>query len=256
MKKKLMLIGAALLLALLAACGSGNEEKSSGGSSDKQPEKLVPIEVKLSVPEHGEVNKPVKLKVAVTQGDEKVADADEVEYEIWKNGKKEGSELLKSNNNKDGTYTAEKTFAEDGVYTVQVHVTARDQHQMPKAEIAIGDAKAEDAAHEDQEGEHGHHHAEDFSMHVKQPDAVKKGEEAKFAVHLELKDKPLEKADVRFEISKGDDPKHEWVSTKETAAGVYEGAFAFKEAGTYKMIVHVENKDGLHEHEEHEINVK
>lgn len=46
--------------------------------------------------------------------------------------KKEESSLIEAKNNNDGTYDAETTFEHDGVFTVQVHVTARGLHTMPK----------------------------------------------------------------------------------------------------------------------------
>ena len=72
------------------------------------------LEVELTVTETVEVDETVEMKALVTQGDEKIEDADEVVFEVWEEGKKSESEMIDSVNEKDGIYTAETSFDHDG----------------------------------------------------------------------------------------------------------------------------------------------
>ncbi|RST72229.1 hypothetical protein D4T97_016420 [Siminovitchia acidinfaciens] len=261
MKFKLWPIVIGMLVLILAACGkAGNEE-----SEDDIPK---PLDVELELQETADVNEAVPFKAIVTQGDEKIKDADEVEFEVWEEGKKEDSEMIEAKNNNDGTYEAEKSFDTDGVYTVQVHVTARGLHTMPKKTVSVGEgapAEEEGDHHHGEHGEHehhdgddhGHHHTEGFSMHFMEPKKVEAGKKTELMVHLELENQPMEAARVRFEIWNYDiSDKHEFVDAKESKPGEYTSAFTFKDAGKYNIQIHVEDDKDLHEHEEHEIEVK
>ena len=117
---------------LLAACAPKEEQKTN------QP--LEPIEASMDLPEKAGLNEKVTISTKVTQGGEPIDDADEVKYEIWKDGSKENSEMLEAVFEEDGVYTVKKTFNEEAVYYVQVHVTARNLHTMPKSAISIGNA--------------------------------------------------------------------------------------------------------------------
>ncbi|HEY4553263.1 MAG TPA: FixH family protein [Bacillaceae bacterium] len=253
MKRLWAIAGVASLL--LAACGSGGNTGSQG--DDGVPEIL---EVQLEVQETADVNEKIPLHATVIQGDEKVADADEVEYEIWEDGKKEDSQMIEAKNNKDGTYSAETSFEKDGVYMVQVHVTARGQHTMPKKTVTVGEGVSAHAEGDHHEGSHGHNHgvhAEGFGMHFVKPESAAKGQEQQLVVHLQMDDSPMKDARVRYEIWNHNAPdRHEWAKAEERKPGEYAAAFSFKETGAYTIVVHVENDEGLHEHEEHEIEVK
>lgn len=248
-----------MLVLILAACGkAGNEE-----SEDDIPK---PLDVELEVQETADINEAVPFKAIVTQGDEKIKDADEVEFEIWEEGKKDDSEMIEAKNNDDGTYEAEKSFDADGVYTIQVHVTARGLHTMPKKSVTVGEGSAagtgdhqhaEQEEHEHHDGDdHGHHHTEGFSMHFMEPKNVEEGKQTELMVHLELDNQPMEDARVRFEIWNEGSEKHEFVDAKESKPGEYTGDFSFNKSGEYNIQVHVEDDHGLHEHEEHKIEVK
>lgn len=262
MKKRLWPIVIGLFVLALAACGKAGNE----ASEDDVPK---PLDVELEVQETADVGKIVPFKATVTQGDEKVDDADEVEFEIWEEGKKEDSEMINAKNKKDGTYEAEKSFDADGVYTVQVHVTARGLHTMPKKSVTVGEgaaAKGEGDHHHGERGDHDHHHGDDhghhhhtegFSMHFMEPKNVEAGKKTELMAHLELENKPMEAARVRFEIWNEDiSDKHEFVDAKESKPGEYMGRYHFEKPGVYNIQVHVEDDKGLHEHEEHKIEVK
>ncbi|MBW8348278.1 FixH family protein [Bacillus sp. IITD106] len=256
MKKINPIIFISMLVLMLAACNSSN----NNSTEDDIPKML---EVVLEVPDNADVGEDVPLKATVTQGDEKVSDADEVVFEVWEDGKKDDSEMIDAVNNKDGTYEAKKAFDRDGVFTVQVHVTARGLHTMPKESVTVGKGATEEHAHGDH-GDHEHgddqehgHHSEDFSMHFMKPDSIEKGKETEFVVHLQDHNEPLEKARVRYEIWNDDiSDKHDWVDASETKAGEYSGKHTFSDAGIYTIKIHVQNDEGLHEHEDYELEVK
>ncbi|MEC2075960.1 FixH family protein [Metabacillus fastidiosus] len=253
MRRKLSMFLLVSMLVLLAAC-NGEE-----GTAEVQKEVPKAVEVKLDVPETADVNSKVEMKAVVTQGDEKVADADEVEFEIWEEGKKEESNTVKAKNNGDGSYEAQTKFEHNGLFTVQVHVTARDMHTMPKKSVTVGEGiKGEEEKHEHENEANGEHaHTEGFAMHFAAPENVQVERETELSVHLQKDNKPLEKAKVRYEIWNNSKPeKHEWIDGDESAAGEYKAKHNFTEAGNYKIQIHVEDDEGLHEHEEHQIEVK
>lgn len=248
MRKKYWMFIVVLVMAVLAACSGGEEEKV------KESEVPQVLEVQLDVPEAADVNGKVAMKAVVTQGSEKVADADKVEFEVWEEGVKEESKIFEAENKNDGTYEAETAFDHDGVFTVQVHVIARGLHTMPKTSITVGTG----AVQEEVTNERGHGESENgFSMHFMKPDDVGTEKETSVTVHLQNGEAPLEKTQVRYEIwNDSNAEKHTWVDAKETSPGEYTAAYTFTEAGTFTVQVHVENDEGLHEHEEHQVEVK
>ena len=76
MKRFRMLIMGTAVMGMLAGCGQ---------DKDVPTEAVLPevIDVELTVPEQGNANEPITLTTLVTQGEEKVEDASEVQYEIW-----------------------------------------------------------------------------------------------------------------------------------------------------------------------------
>ncbi|KMY55373.1 hypothetical protein AC623_16695 [Bacillus sp. FJAT-27231] len=260
MRKLLWTILLAFAMTALAACTSGtNKETEKPKETQKVPQ---PLKAVLEVPEKAAVKEEINMKVTVSQGDEKVADADKVAFEVWEDGKKEESKMIKAKNNEDGTYEAKTAFDHDGLFTVQVHVDARALHTMPLKPVTVGEGAAvpEGGEHHEhgEQAEHHHHgdHSADFSMHFIKPENVKANTAAPLTVHLQLKEAPLENAQVRYEIWNNSHPdKHDWVDVKENKPGEYSGSYTFADAGTFIVKVHVENKEGLHEHEEHQLEV-
>lgn len=96
-----------------------------------------------------------EYKADVFYGGKRVTDADEVMFEVWKEGKKGSSKTSKAKEEK-GAYHLRTEFDEEGVYTVQSHVTAKQQDNMPTVKVRVGDAEAADdsSGHEEQT----HHH--------------------------------------------------------------------------------------------------
>jgi len=106
------------------------------GKEEEQLPKMLHVELEIT-PELAKVNETVSFQAKVTYGDEIVADADEVSFEIWREDREE-SETIPVKHSQDGVYKLEKTFKEEGTYYVYAHVTARNLHTMPKREFVIG----------------------------------------------------------------------------------------------------------------------
>lgn len=98
----------------------------------------VYLDVELNIyPEDGRVNETVIFEALVSYGEEKVEDAYEVTFEIWR-AKDPEHENIVVNHTEDGIYRLEKNFEREGTYYVIAHVTAKDMHYMPKKEFVIG----------------------------------------------------------------------------------------------------------------------
>ncbi len=248
---------------LLAGCGD-TTEKNNRNNQDEIP---IMIEAKLEVPEKAEVGSDVVLAVAVTQGGDVVEDANEVKFEIWKDGQKEESEMVDANLSENGKYISNYTFNDNGIYHVQSHVTARNMHTMPEKTIQIGDVEAyqehtdgsgEDSAsqneHAEGSDEHSHHHDSDVSIHLNTPEHMNTNEPTSLVVQIEKGQQPLLKANVRLEIfQEASNPV--WANMEEAVNGEYKIEHQFPSSGKYTIRVHVTNDEGLHEHTEIEVNV-
>ncbi|VXC35462.1 conserved exported hypothetical protein [Bacillus sp. 349Y] len=135
MKKRIIFLFSIMLsIGILAACGS--DEKQNDKEEGQVPQML---EVKVKT-DPGELSagKTTQVSAIVTQGEEKVSDADEVLFEIWKEGVSEEDHIKKEAELKeDGIYAIDYTFDEKGKYFIIAHVTARDLHNMPKVEVNV-----------------------------------------------------------------------------------------------------------------------
>ncbi len=130
-RKILMLFFTCITVFALSACGSHSNTY----------EKKAPVELKvaLKVPNNASVNEKIALQALVTQGKEKVKDADDVKYQVWEGDNTNDSKFIKAKNDKNGNYSASFVFDHAGTYQVQVHVEARDQHVMPKTKITVSE---------------------------------------------------------------------------------------------------------------------
>jgi YtkA-like len=130
MKKLFVLLAAVLCIGIVAGCSDKKEE------TDTAPLPQM-VEVDLSInPEPGVLNQPITLEAKVTQGNDKVEDADVV-FEIWRS-KDDKHEKIEIKHSEEGIYRLEKSFSREGTYYIISHVTARDMHNMPKEEFTIG----------------------------------------------------------------------------------------------------------------------
>lgn len=249
---KKLIIGLTSAIFILAGCGQEDDNSTR--------EESVPdiIEAILDVPENGDAGEEIQLEVTVKQGDEMVEDANEVVFEVWQEGKKEEGKMLEASHEEKGKYVAAITFEADGMYHVQSHVTAREMHTMPKKTITIGNGEEVEHNHEEaeeQDHSHGHAHGAVGMALDTAPKQVKANEDTMIAVSLTYDEKPLEAARTRLEIKS---PKNEvnWLNLQEEDAGNYSSTYQFSEAGVYTIVIHVENDDGIHEHESVEMKVE
>jgi hypothetical protein len=264
--KKYTLFISMIALFMLAACG--NSSNNSEGSNGDQVPSAVEVEVLL--PEKIEPNEEVKIEALVTQGEDIVEDANEVTFEVWKQGQEADHEMIEANNEGDGLYSFTKTFEEEGFYYVVAHTTARDMHVMPRAEVTVGnpekseheeghshdhdhDSHGEDD-HKDHHG-HAHEHASALIMTLEHEDTVKAGRETTLSTEIKQEKKALLGADVRFEVWHEDSDKHEFIVAEEIGNGVYEAKTTLKEKGLHYVQIHVE-KDELHEHQLEELDAE
>ncbi len=273
--KKFTLLISLLSLLMLAACGSSNNNENTNGNSDNIPN-MVEVEIKL--PEEIEPNEEVKIEALVTQGDEHVEDANEVTFEVWKQGQEADHEMLEADNDGKGVYSITKTFEEEGFYYVVAHTTARDMHVMPRVEVTVGNpdpSKHEEDDHNHKHGEeghshdhethektdhddhhsHGHEHENTLHMTLQHAKTVKANQETTLSTELKQEETPFTGANVRFEIWHEDSEKHEFIDAEEKSDGLYEAKATMNESGLHYVQIHVE-KDELHEHQMEELEVQ
>lgn len=243
-----LLMFSILLIGFLAAC-SGNDNSED----NTMEEELAILEVDFELPETADVGETIELKATVTYGDELVTDAEYVDFEYWEEGHEDDSVTIESTNHEDGTYTAEVAFDHDGVFMIYAHTQARTMHTMPKKSVVVGEGASE--SEEGHDAEHEHENVDGFHLHFVEPEEASAEDETELMVHLQMDDEPLEQANVRFEIWTDASENHEWVDAEETTAGEYVAQHTFPNSDTYYIQIHVENDEGLHEHEEHEITV-
>ncbi len=102
----------------LAGCNTNKEEP-------KKEQKLEAVKVAVQTnPKEIKPGEKTEVQALVTQGKEKVTDADDVKFEIWKAGD-EKHEMLEGKHKGKGVYAVEKTFETDGVYHIIAHTNAR-----------------------------------------------------------------------------------------------------------------------------------
>lgn len=156
MKRKALFIFAIFAASLLAACGQGENQDNGNAEAENS---LEPLEVEiLTESDAFEPGDEGTIEILVTQGEEKVSDAKEVVFEVWKKGEKDNSEEFEADNNGDGNYSFTYNFEEEAVYHVIPHVTARNMHSMPEEQFPVGDVEVvEEDESEEENMEEGHH---------------------------------------------------------------------------------------------------
>lgn len=131
MKKYSLLLAGLVLLLLVSACSISDTAESS-----------EPLQVEIStVQDMLQPGRAILIDATVTQGTEKVTDAQEVEFEIWRKDREKHRTVV-AKHWLDGTYRIKTMFPEDGIYYVVAHVTAGDMQAMPKKELVVGNVTA------------------------------------------------------------------------------------------------------------------
>ncbi|CAM4005531.1 FixH family protein [Alkalicoccus chagannorensis] len=267
--KKAGLLTAAAVLAL-AACGTEEENSNdTGGAVSIEDVNMEPLEVEVQAPDAVDPGEEVTLGAQLTQGDEHVDDAEEVLFEIWKDGEKgESGDMIEAGRpGVEGVYDIDYTFEEEAVYYIQPHTTARGTHVMPVEQVIVGDPDIEELEDEDENhqdmNDHDHHggedddhhhgnheddHTDELTLNLAETEA-NAGEEVLLQVDAALEEEGWENGDVRLEIWTHGDEVRDWIDMEEAGDGRYEAAYTFTEAAEYHVVIHAEDED-IHEHEE------
>ncbi|KHE69049.1 FixH family protein [Halobacillus sp. BBL2006] len=255
------------LILFLAACGSSDQEQGAAQEDESSAESLTPPEVEVQFKEQPlPVNEETVIQAVVIQGDEKVKDAEYVEFEIWNDADGEdSSEKVKASHTKDGVYEAAYTFEKAGTYQVIAHTQVGDLHTMPQKEVTVGkekdqaakeDTTGEDSSHDSGESDGYSHGNKEFMVHLMTDQIFKTGEESTLTAHVSQMESPFEDAMVRFEISSDQMERHAFIDAEEFEPGEYKATYTFPSAGDYTINVHYEKPDKeIHGHKEETIEV-
>lgn len=222
------------------------------GCSTEQPapakvEMPLPINVSFQVdPMLLKTGEVATIQVEVKQGDELVEDADEVEFEIWKENQ-EKHDMVPAENKGEGVYSIMERFHDPGTYFIMYHVTARDMHSMKEMQVVVEGAQQPAPATEAPKQEVGHHH-HGTVIHFMPEQEVKANQETSFTAHIQTEDnQSLSGGKVQFEYWKGEEKKHEFVDAAEKEAGHYVAKITLPSAGQYQVKTHLE-KGEIHDH--------
>ncbi|MDQ0256874.1 hypothetical protein J2S74_004296 [Evansella vedderi] len=247
--KKILTALLIISISLIAACGQTEQDPQTGSNTELN---LDPIEVEIIAPEEADPDTDVTIQALVTQGEEKVNDASEVTFEIWKQGQKEESEMIEGTlTDEDGVYEITYRFPEENLYFIQPHVTARGMHRMPVGEIIIGDIPDEESHHDHgDDHSHDHHHGainENLSLQWLTPEEVQLEEEVEINISVQWKGAPWVNGEVTYEIWQEHDQVHQWLDAEEIEEGVYSLKHTFDQQGEFYIIIHIEDEE-IHEH--------
>jgi hypothetical protein len=127
--------GMLLSVVLLTSCNPIND-KPNNELEVKAPS-IIEVEIQTT-PEKPLPGDDVQIEAKVTQAGNPVDDANDVSFEIWEKNNDEHETIVAEHSDK-GAYSINKVFEKDGVFNIVAHVTARDQHTMPKIDLVIGD---------------------------------------------------------------------------------------------------------------------
>lgn len=116
-----------ILIFLLGACRSN--------ATNEIPQ-LIEVEINIQ-PTEVKLNTEATLQAVVSIAGKEVNDANEVLFEIWKDGEEESENINATKSANNGVYSIKKTFAEQGTYIILAHVTARSLHTVQKAELEV-----------------------------------------------------------------------------------------------------------------------
>ncbi|MDQ0158861.1 FixH family protein [Alkalibacillus salilacus] len=251
-----------ITLVILTACGQGNdsEDESNGSNTPSDQVSIEPVEIEIITPSQIDAGEQT-LSAKVTHNEEVVTNAQKVEFEVWKTASKEESEMLTAEHHENGKYQIDYSFEESGSYHIQYHVTAKDQHVMPKHEVTVGseDEVAEETVNEDNENKesdesHNHSDKEGHHHHASTVETTLNTQWSEQTLDISSKldqvNQPFSDATVTFEITSAENESlHEWVNAEESEEGLYTGTFNGLSVSDITIVTHIK-KDELHEHQE------
>ncbi|PQP84767.1 hypothetical protein C0Q44_09640 [Paenibacillus sp. PCH8] len=135
------------IVLIFLTVGCSYEEQSQSG---EMPEM---IKVQLMIPDKASIKENVSLRIKLTQGDQPVNDADDVQFQVWneqdepeapslEQGMMSAEELeargaTTAKSVGDGMYEVVYTFQKPGVYVIQAHVTSGAMHTMPRTKVTV-----------------------------------------------------------------------------------------------------------------------
>jgi hypothetical protein len=248
LKKFLLVLCTCIIVFFTSAC---NESKNNGNAESIEIPPILKVDLQVDN-DHPNIGDSVTISAKVTQGDEAVEDASDVSFEVWEQGS--DHEMIVGVHKGNGVYAINKKFDKEGLYSIVSHVTARDQHSMPKIELTVGNpSELEDTknhAHSD------HSHAEgNIAIELNVTDKLITNKPILLETIATLDGKSITNSIVKFEIWEKSDTRHEFVETEEVESGVYQAMFEFKKNGTFTVIIHIQN-EALHEHIERKLIVE
>ncbi len=233
----------AILCLFLTACST----EQPAPSKPTESEIPLPLSVSFHVePMLLKTEEVATIQVEVKQGDKLIEDANQVEFEIWKENQ-EKHDIVPAENKGKGVYSIMERFHDPGTYFIMYHVTARDMHTMKEMQIVVEGVERPAAETEapKQVVEHHHHGT---TIHFMPGQEVRANQETTFTAHILADDKqPLTGGKVEFEYWKSGEMNHQFVGAAAKEGGHYVAKVTLSSAGEYQVKTHLE-KGEIHDH--------
>ncbi|MGO4500245.1 FixH family protein [Paenibacillus sp. 2RAB27] len=128
--------GLILFSVLLAGCQDSSHGGMEMADMDHNSMEMIQVDVKV-IPELPKIKEQVELIATITQDGVNVKKANEITFEIWKEGQSDDHEKIKGVKKSDGVYAITKTFSQAGTYSVTTHTTAAGMHTMPTKQFKV-----------------------------------------------------------------------------------------------------------------------
>ncbi|MCK1992194.1 FixH family protein [Peribacillus muralis] len=156
MKKNICIFLIFIFSILLCACSLEKDVTALYGEE-------TPLEAEIIIPASFSANTQETIKAVLTQGGNKVENADFVHFEIWKHDGSLKYSMEQARKEGNGTYTLSKSFDGDGLYYIRVHASNNGYIIMPQKQFVVGrlsesELKFLKKGIQKQEKSHEHHH--------------------------------------------------------------------------------------------------
>ncbi|WP_239585878.1 FixH family protein [Bacillus mesophilus] len=247
----LLVLCTCIFVFFVSAC---NESENAGNAESVEVPPILEVDLQVDN-DHPNVGDAVTISAKVTQGNESVEDASDVSFEVWEQNS--DHEMIVGVHQGNGVYVINKKFDKEGIYSIVSHVTARDQHSMPKIELTVGNPSETENEndHEHTGHVHNHHTVGNITIDFNVPDHLIPNKPIVLETSATLDEKPITDSIVKFEIWEKSDTRHEFIEAEEVESGVYQSTFEFKKTGTFTVVIHIQNEE-LHEHIQRELIVE
>ncbi|PLR82256.1 hypothetical protein CVD23_17240 [Bacillus sp. V33-4] len=131
--------------------------------------------------------------------------------------------------------------------------SAKDHQHQESAEEHHHEEQARE--HDDEHAAEDHHHSS-ASISISVPTIVSVNEDVDLSANIQSENQPLTQANVRFELWKENEEKHEFIDASEASNGDYFVNTSFSSPGVYHLKIHVEKGEEIHDHKETTVEVK